>query len=72
MSEEETSHAEQMVTKLESLMLLSAGMRSVTVDGQTVQVSDLKSDWEYWQDKVAQEDGTNPGYMTVDLSNGGL
>jgi hypothetical protein len=61
---------EQMVTKLKALLLLSAGMDSVTVDGQVVRVRDLKKELEYWEAEVADEDGTNPGWMNIDLSNG--
>jgi len=59
---------ELMVTKLKALLLLSAGMDSVTVDGQVVRVRDLKKELEYWQAEVAVEDGTNPGWMGVNMT----
>ena len=60
--------AAQMVTRLQALLLLSAGMDSVTVDGQTVRVKDLESKLEHWEAEVASENGTNPGFMTADMS----
>jgi hypothetical protein len=68
MSEE--SFAEQMVTKIQELLLESGGLKSITVDGQTVSVADLKKDLEYWEGRVSSEDGTNPSWMTVNMSGG--
>lgn len=64
------SFAEQMVTKLETLLLASAGLRSVNVDGETVTYADLESRYDYWKSRVSRESGTRPLSATIDLSGG--
>ena len=63
------THSQQMVTKLEALLLANAGVTEVSVDGQRVAYTDLKKDLEYWKKKVANESGTRPRVMAVDLGN---
>ena len=62
--------AEQMVTKLETLLLSSAGLRSVNVDGESVTYADLESRYDYWKSRVNRESGDRPITATVDLSEG--
>lgn len=64
------SFAEQMVTKLETLLLASAGLKSVSVDGEAVSYADLESRYDYWKSRVSRESGDRPLSATVDLSEG--
>ena len=66
MSEE--TFPEQMVAKLQALLLLAVGMDSVTIDGQSIKVTDLKAELDYWEAKVASASGANPEWMGVDMS----
>jgi len=59
--------AEQMVTKFETLLLASAGLQSVSVDGQTMTVSDLEAKWQFWSNKVAKESGTKPRLAVIKM-----
>ena len=59
--------AEQMVTKLEALLLENAGVQSVNVDGQAVTFTDLQRQYDYWKGKVARESGTRPRVASVNL-----
>jgi hypothetical protein len=63
----ETSFASQMLAKYETLMLSSAGMRTINVDGVSVSVADLEAKHAYWAAQVAREDGTRPVAVNIDL-----
>lgn len=64
------SFAETMVTKLETLLASSAGLRSVNVAGESVTYDELERRYDYWKSRVARESGTRPIASTVDLSGG--
>ena len=60
--------AEQMVERLEGLMVKAAGLDSITIDGQAVRYTDLEEKHRYWKAQVARESGAKPVASTVDLS----
>lgn len=62
------SFAETMVTKLETLIASSAGLKSVSVDGEAVTYDDLLKQYDYWKSRVARESGARPRVAQVDLS----
>ena len=66
----EATFAQQMVTKLEALLLANAGVRSVNVDGQQVSFDDLTAQYEHWKRKAAAEAGTRPRVAQINLANG--
>jgi hypothetical protein len=49
------THAEQMVEKLEQMLLENAGLTEVTVDGQKVAYADLEAKLDHWQAKVREQ-----------------
>jgi hypothetical protein len=59
--------AEQMVAKYETLLLQSAGLQSISVDGQSMSVADLESKWQYWKNQVARENGTKPRLSVIKM-----
>lgn len=59
--------AQQMLTKIEALLLANPGVQSVNVDGVNVQFTDLLKQREHWAKKVAQETGRLPLFQQVDL-----
>jgi len=62
------THAEQMVTKLEALLLKNPGATQVRIEGGvTITYADLQKRLEYWQKKVALESGTFSRRRTVDM-----
>lgn len=63
------SFAEQMVAKYETLLVKSAGLRSVTVDGTAITYADVEAQYRYWQGIVARQQGTRPVVSSIDLSN---
>jgi len=58
-----------MVTKYETLLEANAGMKTVSVDGQTITYEDLHRRWEFWKNWQAREKGTRPRAVTLDLGN---
>lgn len=50
-----STHAEQMVSKLESMLLKNAGKKLVVVDGITTEFTELKKDLNEWRREVALE-----------------
>jgi len=60
--------AETMVAKYEALLATSAGLESVSVDGQSVQyVDDVKAELAYWRRCVAREKGTRPQAASINM-----
>ena len=62
--------AQQMVEKYRTLVADNAGLKSVTVDGQSVTYGDLERLLEHWESKVAAEQGRRPRAATIKLSSG--
>ena len=59
--------AEQMVTKLEALLLANVGAQSVMIDGQSVTYADLEKKYDYWTSQVAVAQGTKPRVASINL-----
>ena len=57
MADDEPTFAEQMVTKYQNLLLECAGLTSANVDGQQVSLQDLEAKLDFWERKVAVEQG---------------
>lgn len=49
--------AEQMVAKLEAMLLQNAGLAQVDVDGQKVAYADLEAKHAYWRRRMLRETG---------------
>lgn len=64
-----STFAEDMVEKYQTLLLANAGVKSVTVDGQSMTMDDLERKLEYWSRKVAAANGTRPRVMQINLEN---
>lgn len=60
--------AEQMVSKYQTILLNSAGLKMVSVDGQTISYADLEKSYQFWLKKVAQEAGTRGSVAAIDLT----
>ncbi len=60
--------AEQMVTKIQGLLLKLGGLESATIDGVSHKYADLKRELAYWEKKVAREAGTCPPIATIGLN----
>ena len=59
--------AEQMVAKYETLLAASAGLDTVSVDGQSVRYADVEAKYRYWKREVAREAGQRPQAASVNL-----
>jgi len=62
------SFATDMVTKYEGLLATHAGMKSVSVDGQSVTYDELEKQYEFWVKKAGAEAGTRPRLSKINLS----
>ena len=62
-----TTFAEKMVARFEELLLESAGLKSVVIDGTQVSYEDLEAKYRYWKKKVAEEQGSAPLSAQIDL-----
>jgi len=58
---------EQMVTRLQALLLENVGADTVTVDGVTVQYADLQQRLDYFEKRLAVEQGTRPRAARIHL-----
>ena len=61
------THAEQMVTKLEAMLVENAGLTEVDVDGTKVSYADLEAKWQFWKGQVARAKGRKPAVSTIRL-----
>ena len=62
------TYAETMVAKYEALLATSAGLESVSVDGQSVQYADdNEAKYRYWKREVAREKGMRPQAASINL-----
>lgn len=62
------THAEKMVAELEEILLDTAGLNQVTVDGQTMNVAGAEKKLAHWKRTVAREKGTRPIAARINLS----
>ena len=63
----EATHAQQMVAKLEQMLLENAGLKTVDVDGETVSYADLEAKWQFWKGQVAKARGRKPVISRIRL-----
>ncbi len=63
--------AEQMLAKYETLLQTSAGLDTVSVDGQSVRYIDVEAKYRYWKREVAREKGERPQAASVNLGGFG-
>jgi hypothetical protein len=59
--------AEQLLAKYETLLQTSAGLDTVSVDGQSVRYADVEAKYRYWQREVARQAGTRPQAASINL-----
>jgi hypothetical protein len=57
--------AETMVSRFETLLAASAGLKTATVDGVAVSVDDLESKWTFWKKKVSEEAGERAVFTPI-------
>ena len=50
--------AETMLSKYETLLQTSAGLDTVSVDGQSVRYVDVEAKYRYWKREVARQTAT--------------
>ena len=62
-----STFAEDMVTKYETLLSANTGVKSVSVDGQSVSYDDLVKQYQFWKTTVARAAGTKPTASTIKL-----
>jgi len=60
--------AETQVARYEALLATSAGLDTVSVDGQSVRYADVEAKYRYWKREVAREKGTRPQAASINLS----
>lgn len=64
---DEPTFNEQMLARLQALLLANAGAQTVTVDGQTVAYADLERRLAVFEGRVAREKGTQRRVTSVYL-----
>ena len=62
--------AQQMLARIEAVLLESAGLQSATIAGQTVTYADLLQQRDHWRKEVAQEKGDRP--LMIPVQFGGI
>ena len=61
--------AEKMVAKYRDLLLQSAGLTSISIDGQSVSYADLEAAHDHWTKKLARLSGSRPIAKSINLEN---
>jgi len=59
--------AETQVVKCETLLQTSAGLDTVSVDGQSVRYVDVEAKYRYWKREVAREKHERPQAASINL-----
>jgi len=59
--------AETQVARYEALLATSAGLDTVSVDGQSVRYADVEAKYRYWQREVARGKGERPQAASINL-----
>jgi hypothetical protein len=62
-----SSFADEMVTKLETLLRENVGVTSVNVDGRSVSYAELTAQYDYWKNRAARESGRRPWASKIKL-----
>lgn len=64
----EPTFTEQMIAKLEALLLENPGVDRISLpDGRSVSYRDLKAELEYWRRRAAQETAARPRLASINL-----
>jgi len=63
--------AETMVAKYEALLAASAGLDTVSVDGQSVRYADVEAKYRYWKREVARQSSQRPQAAGININNHG-
>ncbi len=58
---------EQMIEKLQTLLLANPGVEEVVVDGQRVKYANLTAQLDYWQRRVNEAGGMRPRASSIKL-----
>ena len=66
---EKNIFAEKMVKKYEQLLDENAGVKSVSVDGQSVTWDDLQRQYTFWKKELDKSEGKKPMIQQGNLSN---
>lgn len=67
---ESPTFAEQMLAKIEAVLLEAAGVKSAVIAGQTVSYDDLIAQRDHWRREIQKERGTRP--LMVEVHMGGV
>ena len=59
--------AEQLLAKYETLLQTSAGLDTVSVDGQSVRYTDVEAKYRWWKREVGREQGQRPQAASINL-----
>ena len=59
--------AETMLAKYETLLQTSAGLDTISVDGQSVRYTDVEARYRYWKRQVEREQGRRPQAASINL-----
>jgi hypothetical protein len=66
-----TSNAKQMVEILEDCLRSNAGVKSISVDGQTIMLDRAQAlvEMKYWQREVARQAGRRSPFRGIDIGS---
>ena len=67
MADDPPSFNQQMVTKLQALLLANPGAQAISIDGTTTTFADLERRLNYFQSQLARELGTKQRFNRVGL-----
>jgi len=59
--------AETMLAKYETLLQTSAGLDTISVDGQSVRYTDVEAKYRYWKREVVREKNQRPQAASTNL-----
>lgn len=62
---EELEFAEEMIAKYQAIMLKSAGLRSVSVEGESMSLDDIEAKWTFWKKERNRIKGTKPKIAVI-------
>jgi hypothetical protein len=62
-----TSFASNMVEKYQCLLEKSAGLKSVSVEGEMMSLADLEVKWQFWKNELAKAEGYKPRISAIQI-----
>lgn len=66
-TENELFFAERMVEKYQELLLKSAGLKSVSVEGESMSLDDIEAKWSFWKREVNRLVGKKPAISVIKM-----